>query len=175
MGQITKPYVGDVGTEIILDCKVDISSATIKQIKCRKPNGTEVSWNATLLGRIFNLSIVSGGSGYNVGDILLLSQGLSGVGAIVKVKTVSGSAITSISIEDSGNGYQANLPVEISGGAGSGAEFLVTEVKGTMLKYVVQQGDFDQPGIYNLQAYVVLPEWKGLGETVSFEVFDRFE
>ena len=40
--------VGDVGTVITLDCGVDISTATVKTIKVRKPTGETVSWAATL-------------------------------------------------------------------------------------------------------------------------------
>lgn len=47
MGKI---YVGDVGTEIILDCGVDISNATVREIVARKPNGQVVTWAATASG-----------------------------------------------------------------------------------------------------------------------------
>lgn len=40
--------------------------------------------------------------------------------------------------------------------------------------YIVQAGDLDQVGIWKLQAYVVLPDWTGRGETVDMEVFDSF-
>lgn len=42
-------FVGDVGTEIILNCGVSIVSATSLSIKARKPSGVEVSLQATLL------------------------------------------------------------------------------------------------------------------------------
>lgn len=38
--------LGDVGTEIILDCGVDVSSATERAIVVKKPNGAEVVWTA---------------------------------------------------------------------------------------------------------------------------------
>lgn len=47
MGKI---YVGDVGTEIILDCGADISNATVREIVARKPNGQVVTWAATASG-----------------------------------------------------------------------------------------------------------------------------
>ena len=43
-----KIYVGDVGTEIILDCGVDISSATVKNIQVKKPDGTLATWSADI-------------------------------------------------------------------------------------------------------------------------------
>ncbi len=41
-----KSYVGDIGTEIILDCGSDISAATEKAIVVRLPDDNEVSWSA---------------------------------------------------------------------------------------------------------------------------------
>jgi len=43
-------FVGDVGTEIILDCGTDVSSATIKNIVVRKPNGNRLTWGAVFDG-----------------------------------------------------------------------------------------------------------------------------
>ena len=45
-----KVYTGDVGTRIILDCGIDVSAATTKQIKYRKPNGDEGVWDAASVG-----------------------------------------------------------------------------------------------------------------------------
>jgi len=41
-------YVGEIGTVITVDCGCDISGATVKSLKVRKPDGTEVSWTATI-------------------------------------------------------------------------------------------------------------------------------
>ena len=43
---MTTVYVGDIGTEIILDCGTDISSATVRKINARKPDGTTLQWLA---------------------------------------------------------------------------------------------------------------------------------
>ena len=44
-------FVGDVGTEIVLDCGVDISSATLRKIIVRKPmSSTRTEWNAIAEG-----------------------------------------------------------------------------------------------------------------------------
>ncbi len=40
-------FVGDIGTEISLDCGVDVSSATVRGIAIRKPDGGKVLWSAT--------------------------------------------------------------------------------------------------------------------------------
>lgn len=43
-----KVYKDDVGTEIILDCKEDITDALSYLIKVKKPNGDLVEWKAEL-------------------------------------------------------------------------------------------------------------------------------
>lgn len=44
-----KPYVGDVGTEIKLDTFVILSTATAQSIEAQRPDGTLVSWAATVV------------------------------------------------------------------------------------------------------------------------------
>jgi len=41
-----KVYVGDTGTEIVLFCVSDISTAVNPTIAVRKPDGTEATWPA---------------------------------------------------------------------------------------------------------------------------------
>jgi hypothetical protein len=40
-------FVGDNGTEIVMECGVDVSSATVRQIKARKPDFTLATWSAS--------------------------------------------------------------------------------------------------------------------------------
>lgn len=47
---MTTVFVGDVGTEISLDCGVDVSSATIRNIVVRKANGSKITWGAVADG-----------------------------------------------------------------------------------------------------------------------------
>jgi hypothetical protein len=47
---MSKVYVGDVGTIIVLDCGRDVSAATARAIEVRKPSGAEVSWPASASG-----------------------------------------------------------------------------------------------------------------------------
>lgn len=47
---MTTLFVGDVGTEIALDCGVDISTATVRNIVVRKSNGAKVTWAASADG-----------------------------------------------------------------------------------------------------------------------------
>lgn len=48
---MTKVYVGDTGTEIALDCGVDVSSATVRKILVKKPGATSaIEWAAVADG-----------------------------------------------------------------------------------------------------------------------------
>jgi hypothetical protein len=47
---MTKVYVGDVGTQIVLDCGAVVTSSTARSIEARKPDGTTVSWDAAVEG-----------------------------------------------------------------------------------------------------------------------------
>jgi len=42
-----KPYVGDIGTDIILDVNEDLTGATVG-ISVRKPSGTTAVWSAAV-------------------------------------------------------------------------------------------------------------------------------
>lgn len=46
---MSKVYAGASGTEIILDCEVDISAATVTKILVRKPSGAMSEWVAQKL------------------------------------------------------------------------------------------------------------------------------
>lgn len=45
-----KYYVGDTGTDIIVDCGTAITGATATTLKIKKPDGTEVTWTAIIDG-----------------------------------------------------------------------------------------------------------------------------
>lgn len=47
---MSKVYVGDTGTAIVLNCGQDISAATERTIEAKKPDGTTVSWVAVAEG-----------------------------------------------------------------------------------------------------------------------------
>ena len=42
-------FAGDVGTEIMVDCAADITTATVRSIIVRKPTGVKVVWPAEML------------------------------------------------------------------------------------------------------------------------------
>lgn len=39
-------YVGDVGTEVVLDCGINVSAATVRKILVTKPDGEKKEWSA---------------------------------------------------------------------------------------------------------------------------------
>lgn len=39
-------YVGDIGTEVSIDCDVNVSTATIRKILVTKPDGETVEWSS---------------------------------------------------------------------------------------------------------------------------------
>jgi len=45
MGKI---YVGDIGKKFKVDTQVDCSTATLTEIHIKKPDGTNVTWTATV-------------------------------------------------------------------------------------------------------------------------------
>ena len=62
---MTKPYVGDTGTVITLDCGRDISAASARAIEVRgKPDGTTTSWAAVASGSAIALHHAGGQLGH---------------------------------------------------------------------------------------------------------------
>lgn len=47
---MTEVFLGDTGTEIVLDCGVNVTTATVRKIVARKQNGVKVTWLASLDG-----------------------------------------------------------------------------------------------------------------------------
>lgn len=47
---MTVVFIGDVGTEIILDCGTAITTATTRSIVARSPRGVKKTWTATAEG-----------------------------------------------------------------------------------------------------------------------------
>jgi len=42
---MNKHYINEVGTDVIVDCGCDISTATVKEIRVKKPDGKIVKWD----------------------------------------------------------------------------------------------------------------------------------
>jgi hypothetical protein len=171
-----KIYKGDVGTIFNLDAKVNIADATVHKISMLKPNNTKIDLNAWLTGSIGNIEIANAGSGYQVDDELTVVYNGGSVGKLTVTAVDGSGAITAVEVYNGGSGYQIANNITVTGGNGNGFVFNITSLAAaTILKYVIQPGEFDQAGVYKMQAYVETPSWKGRGETVSFEVFDIFQ
>jgi hypothetical protein len=55
-----KVYVGDIGTLIRIHCGEDVSAGGSASIRVKKPNGSKVTWSATLSTYYMNYTAVSG-------------------------------------------------------------------------------------------------------------------
>ena len=86
----------------------------------RKADGNFVNMNTGVTG----VTLVSGGTGYTVDDVLTMTGG-DGSGATAIVVAVSGGIITVLGTNAGGTGY-TTPPTGVSGGTGSGATFTAT-------------------------------------------------
>jgi len=75
-------------------------------------------------------------------------------------ETISSATTTDIRVKK-GDGTITNWPGSLSG----------TD----SVTYTITEDDLSCPGIYKVQAYVVMASWSGLGETAEFQVYDTFE
>ena len=57
-----KHYVGEIGTEVLLDCGIDISDITVVRIYWKKPGGVVGTWQASAYS---SYSTISGADGTN--------------------------------------------------------------------------------------------------------------
>jgi hypothetical protein len=93
-------------------------------------------------------TIVSGGTGYTVGDVLTFSGGTFVAAAQVTVATVSSGVITSVTGTTSGlySVTPAN-PVSVTGGSGTGATFTVNYAVNTFTITNAGSGYIEQPTV----------------------------
>lgn len=68
-----KYYVGDVGTQILVDTCSDITTATLVRLDVTKPDGTEVQWVGSVSDTTKILYIVSAGDFDQAGEYRLQS------------------------------------------------------------------------------------------------------
>ena len=109
-------------------------------------SGTFITIESLTTGFIKSVTIVSGGSGYVVGDKLTIdntnSFDVDGRTASLLVKTIDGSgAITSVEIENAGRGY-SSLPLVSGGGSGTGLSITLsgTDVGGIKTLKIINNG-----------------------------------
>lgn len=48
-----KVYVGDTGTEVLVDCGQDVSAGSLFQLSVTRPDGSSATWTAALQGTNF--------------------------------------------------------------------------------------------------------------------------
>lgn len=90
-------------------------------------DGTTKSITANLFsGSLLTTQVVNGGSGYEVGDEVVIEG--DGTGAEVIVQSVTAGNITSVGVLSGGAGFTVNNIVTFSGGGGAGANAIVTLV-----------------------------------------------
>lgn len=109
-------------------------------------SGTFITIESLTTGFIKSVTIVSGGSGYVVGDKLTIdntnSFDVDGRTVSLLVKTIDGSgAITSVEIENAGRGY-SSLPLVSGGGSGTGLSITLsgTNVGGIKTLKIINNG-----------------------------------
>jgi hypothetical protein len=73
---MAKYYVGDIGTEIIVDCGTAIGGATNLKLKVKKPDSTEVEWTATIDGTD-NLKYTTVSGDFNLSGTYFLQAALT--------------------------------------------------------------------------------------------------
>ena len=95
-----KHYVGETGTQVIVDCGVDLTASTVQKLKVKLPDGTLAEWSAT-------------------------------------VYTID------------------NAP--------------------NYLLHITSSSDFGDDGTYEIQSYIEIGGWKGVGETAFLQIFDLYK
>lgn len=106
-----------------------------------------VQATATSLMGINVLGIVSGGTGYTVGDTLTLVGG-TGTVATLTVSTVSSGVITAVTVGSFGSySVVPTNPISVTGGTGSSATFTSTWAVGAVSVATAGSGYIEQPTI----------------------------
>jgi len=98
MATVDKHYVGEVGTEILVNCGKDVTGAAELKMSVKKPNGCVVEWIAEQVAQ-----------------------------------------------------------------------------NKRAIRYILEAGDFDISGEYQLQSVIILGGWEGRGKTAKFLVYDKFQ
>ncbi len=163
-------YVYDYSTSSFSSLPIDFSAGYVTfqdnrfVVSC---NGLP-QWRLSdfLLLTINAATVINGGTGYQVGDVLTINGGKNGT---LKVTTLNGSAITAVDVTNSGSGYDAEITYGVTGGTGHGATFKFTLNSG-FTPSSQQVGSF-QTKPDNVMACVRMPSKTGqiliMGETVT--------
>lgn len=125
-------------------------------------NGVEKTISANIFGDIINsFTIVDAGTGYSVGDpVIIISS--SGSGACAVVGSVSTGSIIEIANFGGGAGYQVNDAIVITGGGGTGATARLTSVSSSGAVH---------PNSYNIVASSLSQEGNTIAGNTLYETF----
>jgi len=163
-------YVYDYSTSAFSSLPIDFSAGYVTfqdnrfVVSC---NGLP-QWRLSdfLLLTINTATVINGGSGYHVDDVLTINGGKNGT---LKVTSLNGSAVAAVSVTNSGSGYDSEVTYSVTGGAGNGATFKFTLNSG-FTPSSQQVGSF-QTKPDNVKACVRMPSKTGqiliMGETVT--------
>lgn len=134
----TLPAAPSLGAGFSFACWIKPSNTTQTTRYIVAPNECGVVYGyETRSGQITALdSVVAGGTGYAVGDILTLS---GGTGGTVRVLSVNGGTVLGVELVSAGYLYSASTTYATSGAAGSGCTIKVSTVNSTarsLLRFV---------------------------------------
>ena len=108
--------------------------------------GVQATASTTMF--VGSATVSAGGSGYAVGNVLTIVGGTSSTTATLTVATLSGSAVATVTISNSGvYTVLPSNPVSVTGGAGTGATFTLAWSVGTIVVDTAGSGYVEQPTV----------------------------
>ena len=122
---------------------VEVAEMTLKLVSGTFAAGEDIvdidddDLTTTILGIVSGITVIDGGSGYQVDDVITISG--DGLEAQAKVSSIKESPISALIVNTIGHGYQLNTEATInnSGTGGTGFIFKVSELANT---YTVTSG-----------------------------------
>ena len=122
---------------------VEVAEMTLKLVSGTFAAGENIvdidnsNLTSTILGIVSGITVIDGGSGYQVDDVITISG--DGLEAQAKVSSIKESPISALTVNTIGHGYQLNTEATInnSGTGGTGFIFKVSELANT---YTVTSG-----------------------------------
>ena len=122
---------------------VEVAEMTLKLVSGTFSAGENIvdidntNLTSTILGIVSGITVIDGGSGYQVDDVITISG--DGLEAQAKVSSIKESPISALTVNTVGHGYQLNTEATInnSGTGGTGFIFKVSELANT---YTVTSG-----------------------------------
>jgi hypothetical protein len=125
-----------IGTVEVAEMKIKLVSGTFSAGE-NIVDIDNTNLTSTILGIVSGITVIDGGSGYQVDDVITISG--DGLEAQAKVSSIKESPISALTVNTVGHGYQLNTEATInnSGTGGTGFIFKVSELANT---YTVTSG-----------------------------------